>query len=493
MLLRHTRISSLKQKTFNNIAFNAVTKVVSVVFQGVALIILTRTLLPSDYGIVGFAMIFVNFLSQFNDMGFSSAVVQRKDLDDRALYTGFTFRLGLAVFLYVVAVVGSGASGWFIENEAVANVIKVSALSFLIYSFSFVPTALLKRDLNYKKISYANMCYTMTNSVLAIILALAGFKYWSIVIANLCASLVMVVTLNLMRPKKIQILVDTSVARELFKFGGSVSLSGLIVFALFNTDNFIIGAVAGATMLGYYVVAFNWGSMICTALGTVVNSVLFPTFSRMQDAGRIKASYLKVLEYVTFAGVLVNVTLLLVSREFLIAVLGHGTEKWIPALKALWILCFYGIARFSLEPIGSVVMATGRVNLLLKANVIAAIIELSLLYPAVRLFGLEGVAVVVTVAYISQYLIFFPSLRRDIGLHYGEFFLALKPALLSALVVTGVVLVLQPYMPSDTMTSLVIKLSICTALYCLTYGIFSKWKLAREVRVLILNMRPNSS
>jgi O-antigen/teichoic acid export membrane protein len=135
-------------------------------------------------------------------------------------------------------------------------------------------------------------------------------------------------------------------------------------------------------------------------------------------------------------------------------------------------------------------MATGRVNLLLKANIISAIIELSLLYPALRFFGLEGVAVVVTVAYISQYLIFFPSLRMDIGLHYGEFFLALKPTLLSALIVAGVVFVLQPYMPADAMTRFVIKLSVCTSLYCLTFGIFSKWKLARELRVLILNMRP---
>ncbi|MBP1750723.1 MAG: undecaprenyl-diphospho-oligosaccharide flippase, partial [Deltaproteobacteria bacterium] len=186
-------MTSLKQLTFNNIIFNAAAKIISVVFLGVASIILARTLLPSDYGIVGFAMIFVNFLSQFNDLGFSSAVVQRKELDDRALYTGFTFRLGLGVFLYLVALAGSGASMWFIDNEAVADVIKVSALSFLISSISFVPTALLKRELSYKKISIANMSYSMTNSLLAIVLALTGFKYWSIVLANLCAGIVMVV------------------------------------------------------------------------------------------------------------------------------------------------------------------------------------------------------------------------------------------------------------------------------------------------------------
>ena len=76
-------MDSLKQLTFNNIAFNATAKIISVVCLGISSIILTRTLLPSDYGVVGFAMIFVNFLSQFNDLGFSSAVGQRKELDER--------------------------------------------------------------------------------------------------------------------------------------------------------------------------------------------------------------------------------------------------------------------------------------------------------------------------------------------------------------------------------------------------------------------------
>jgi O-antigen/teichoic acid export membrane protein len=329
--------------------------------------------------------------------------------------------------------------------------------------------------------------------VVAVILALTGFKYWSIVIASICGDSVMMVMLNLMRPKRIRFLVDTSIARQLFKFGGSLSLTGLLVFAIFNTDNFIVGAVAGATMLGYYVIAFNWGSMICTALGDVINSVLFPTFSRMQDTERIKASYLKVLEYVTFAGMLVNVTLLLVAREFLVGVIGSGTEKWIPALKALRILCFYGIIRFSLEPIGSVIMAIGRVNLLLKANIMAAVIELSLLYPALRLFGLEGVACVVTVAYVSQYVIYFPSLKKDIGLTYKDFFLSLKPALLSGLVVVGSILAMQSHLPVNVMSSLIIKVLLCTFLYCFTYGIITKWRLASEIRVLILNMRPSSS
>ncbi len=91
-------MSSLKQKTFNNIALNSAAKVVAVVFQGVASIILTRTLLPSDYGIVGFAMIFVNFLSQFNDLGFSSAVVQKNILTIGHCIRDLPSDLGLQFF-----------------------------------------------------------------------------------------------------------------------------------------------------------------------------------------------------------------------------------------------------------------------------------------------------------------------------------------------------------------------------------------------------------
>ncbi len=122
-----------------------------------------------------------------------------------------------------------------------------------------------------------------------------------------------------------------------------LSLIGFIVFTIFNVDNFIIGAVKGSSELGYYMIAFNWGSIICVILGTVVNNVLFPTFSRMeQDRERIKKSYLRVLEYVSCIGMLTNITLLLVSEDFLVYVLGHGTDKWLPALLSLRILCLYG-------------------------------------------------------------------------------------------------------------------------------------------------------
>lgn len=483
-------MSGLKQKTFYNIAYTGAARIVALVFQALANIILSRELTSSDYGLVGFANILVNFLSQFSDLGLNSAVVQRKQLDDTALYTGFTMKLSIGSFIYLIAFAASGLAVFFFDNPAVVDVIKLLALNFIINCFGFIPSTKLKRDLDYKKVAFATVCQTIVNSSLAMILALAGFKYWSIVLANLCATTAMIVALNILKPIKIKFAFDRVAARQFMNYGTSLSLTGFVVFMIFNIDNFIIGAVSGSSVLGYYMIAFNWGSIICVMLGTVVNNVLFPTFSRMeQDRERIKRSYLKVLEYVSFIGLLANVALLLVSRDFLFYVLGHGTDKWLPALQSLRILCFYGIVRFLLEPLGNVLMAMDMTKVLLKTNIIVAIIEVGLLYPVLKLYGIEGVSVLVTATYFMQYAIYYPIVKEKVGVQFQEFYSAIRDASISAAVVLVAVLVSHRFVTVDGFVGVVAELLCIASIYCVVHGFLNNWRLVREAKEMLAGAR----
>jgi len=483
-------MSSLKQKTFNNVSFSAITRIVAFFFQALANIILSRTLLSGDYGLVGFANIFINFLAQFSDLGVNSAVIQRKDLDEKALYTGFTMKLGVGLGIYLLAIMGSGLAVLFFDNHAVVNVIKVLALNFLINSFAFLPTSLLKRGLDYKKISIANICQTIFNSSLAIILALAGFKYWSIVLANLVATLAMVVALNILKPVKIRFAFDKNIAREFMTFGSSLTFSLFIGFVIFNLDNFIIGAVRGSSELGYYMIAFNWGSIICLILGSVVNNVLFPTFSRMDgDKERIKRAYLKILEYVSFIGIMANTLLLLMSRDFLVQLLGHGSDKWLPALQSLRILAVYGIIRLLLEPVANVFMSLGLTKIILRTTAISALLEVVLLYPALKLYGLEGVALLITITYVSQYAIYMPALRRILNISYGELFTAIKQSIYPALFIIIFGIVLNIYIVENAMLYFVFKVIVLGTAYLIIYGAINGWKFVKEAKEMMVGVR----
>jgi O-antigen/teichoic acid export membrane protein len=483
-------MKNLKQMTFNNVVYNMIAKGFTVVFQGVASIILTRTLLPEDYGVVGFSMIIVNSLLQLNDLGLNSALVQRKELDERALYTGFLMRFGISGALYAMAFTVSFFVSAIFDNPAVVSVIRVSALNFVIQSFAFIPLTLLRRELDFKRNALSAIVYAITNSTLSIVLALAGFKYWSIVLAALSANVAMVIVLNIQKPARIKIMFDLTAGREFLSFGGILTFSGLIMHGILNLDNFIIGTVMGSVMLGYYMIAFNWGSIICNMIGSVIYSVLFPTLSRMGgEKARMKRACLRIAEYMAFIGILINMNLILVSGEFLTHVLGGGTDKWLPALGSFRILCFYGIIRFLLEPAASAVLAMGKPNIMLKANILTALVEFPLLYPVLKLFGLEGVAVLVTVAYSAQYLIYFPHLRHELNLSSGEFLSRIQPAGISAIFAGIVIFIFWGWLPVHSIYGFLAKLTLCTGSYCLVYGTMTRWRLVREVKSMILNAR----
>ncbi len=353
-------------------------------------------------------------------------------------------------------------------------------------AFTFVPTTLLTRALDYRKLTLATTCSTIVNAALSITMALQGFGYWSIVAANLAATAVAVVVLNLMRPTAIVVRLDRARARGLIRYGGNLFVLGLVIFAVFNADSFIIGAARSAAELGYYMIALSWGSMVGTLMSAVVHSVLFPTFSRIQaERDRMRSAYLVSLQYISVVGILVNSTLYVVAPDFLYHVLGHGTSKWLPALTALRVLCVYGVIRVVLEPLGNVLMALGRTKVMLRAATIAAVLELVLLYPALRWFGIEGAAVVVTLAYAVQYAIYRPFLKTELGVGAAEVLKALGPALASLLVIVPIFLYYEYYVFDSTLLLLVQKVAACLTGYVLAYCLITRRRILADLRALL--------
>jgi lipopolysaccharide exporter len=478
---------SLKTTTFRNVGYNSFATVIQMVIMAAANIIMTRTLAPSDYGIVGFACIFTAFLSQFSDLGISSAVIQRKELDPRELYTAFTIKFIIGMIIFILAFLGAPLAVQFFDNPAITWVIRILALNFLINTFAILPNTLLIRGLDYKRIAIANLVSVLLNSAVAVTLALMGFKYWSLVFALLVMSLSTSVMMNYLRPVRYCFAFSREAANRFIRFGANVFLSGLICFLVFNADNFLVGSMMGATNLGYYNLAFNWGSIACTMIASIVLSVLFPTFCKMKENRKLlKNSYLMVLQYISFGGVMLNMILFVVSRDFLFLVLGHNTDKWLPSLAALRILCFYGILRLLLEPVGQVVMALARTDVLRNANLLVAGIELAGLYPAIHFLGIEGVALLVTLAYAAQYPLYYRVLRVELNASFTDLCSCIMPALLGMLAL-GLAFIIFPIHTSISFPFFVVKILFCIAIYIMTFGFATNWRLYKDMRSLAIS------
>ena len=105
------------------------------------------------------------------------------------LNTGFTIKNLLGLFVFLSAYTIAPLSLYFLNHPATPTVVRILALNFLISSFSLLPNCILTRDLNYRKLFIPQVGSALVNSNLSIALALLGFKFWAIVIANVATTL----------------------------------------------------------------------------------------------------------------------------------------------------------------------------------------------------------------------------------------------------------------------------------------------------------------
>jgi O-antigen/teichoic acid export membrane protein len=474
-----------KAKTFRNVMYTSLTKGATLACIALTTSVVARNLDPSDYGVVGFAGIIIGFLAQFSDVGVGSAAVRRPTLDQRSLRTAFTLKIILSCGAFVAAFLIAPFAHHFFEHPATGNVIRILALDFLVSTIGFMSLLTLTKEQNFRALIIPGVLSAVARCILTIALILFGWKYWAVVFADVGANLAGCIAIQAARKMPIRFQFDWTVAVEYLRFGVPLLGSGILTFLLMNMDNFLVGSRMGSAKLGYYALAFTWGSFICGLLYGTVHNAMFPAFSAIQDdTAAMRRGYLKTLDMVGFVGVVANTALLANVHFFLVTFLGKGTDKWLPAAAALKILCVYGIIRVLTEPVGNCIMARGRTKMLLHANALAGALELLLLLLILRTGRIELVSAAVLIAYSTQTIIYLPYLRREFSIRFGDLVAQLWPVI-PALVGGYALTSLLPDSLGGTLFTLACRGLFTALIVALIHGLCTRFRCFQEAGGMI--------
>src|SRR5207302_11049216 len=137
--------------------------------------VVARNLASADVGLVGFANIFIGFLSRFTGLGIDNAIVQRKKLEDRILSTALSVQIALAVMAFLATVLVAPFASTLIGHRGATAVIVVLGTTFVLNAFAFLPTCLLTRDLEYRRLTLATAGRLLARHGLVVALVLSGF------------------------------------------------------------------------------------------------------------------------------------------------------------------------------------------------------------------------------------------------------------------------------------------------------------------------------
>lgn len=478
-------MSISKAGTFRNIVYTSAGKGLTLSCAALTSLVVARNLTSADYGVIGFAWIIIGFLTQFSDMGVGNAAVRRRDLTPQSLQTAFTLKVVLSCGAFAIAFLIAPFAWHVFDHPATGNVVRILALNFLVSSVGFAPQTMLTREMNYKALVIPAVVGATIQCLLAVTLVLRGWSYWAVIIGYVGGTLTSGIAMQLTRRIPVRLRFDWRDAQKYLRFGIPLFGAGVLVFVIFNLDNFLVGMFMGSAKLGYYALAFTWGSFICGLLTATVNNVLFPAFSTIQDDPvAIRRWYLKAVDLVAFVAVVANTALLANAHFFLVTLLGKGTGKWLPAAATLQILCLYGILRAVTEPVGPCLMARGETRVIFRANLLMGAVEVLSLLLALRSGRIEMVAVAVLAAYACAGFVLMPFLRREFSIVIWDIWARLWPAV-PALVVGYVVTSFLPDSFGTTITTLAGRGLITASAVGLTHGICTRFRCFHEAGGMI--------
>src|SRR3954466_2819264 len=86
----HPPPSSMTHRTLGGVFWLLSGSGVQALLRIAVIVVMARLLTPADFGLVAGALVFVAFVEGFPDMGLGLVIVQRRDLKDEHIRTGFT-------------------------------------------------------------------------------------------------------------------------------------------------------------------------------------------------------------------------------------------------------------------------------------------------------------------------------------------------------------------------------------------------------------------
>lgn len=320
-------------------------------------IILARLLTPVEFGVIALANVIVHYANNFTDLGFTNALVQNEDIDEKHVNSVFTINLSISLTLGVLTWFGAGPLARFFNNEALPAVLRWMSLYYVITTLYHVPMALLRRELDFKFLSINEYALSVVSYVATITLAYLGYSYWSIVYPTLLVTLLWSFV-YIWRTKWLpKVRYRHSLMKQIYSFGIWNFFRMQIQMLVSKIDYIVVGRALPVRELGLYEKAFELTDRSFSGFSMSLNAVFFSTFSRLKSDREARdallAESMKILSLVILP---LTFGLVAVAGHFVEALLGPA---WIDAVTPLRLLALGAGLRSYSGILGTLNVASG--------------------------------------------------------------------------------------------------------------------------------------
>ncbi len=297
--------------------------------------------MPSEFGLMGMIYVFIGVGVVLIEGGLTESIVRTQKTNQEDYSSVFYLNCILSILMYVVLYSIAPNISEFYDEPRLTSIVRIFGLTFIISALSAVQNAILVKKMEFRKELFIVVPSLIIGGSVGVLMAYFEFGVWSLVAMALMKSLVMTLLLWFFsdwRPSKV---FDFVKLKLHFKFGSRLVFMEVVNNIFANIYGVFIGKNFSASDVGFYTQGNTLRQVPVSNIYGAISKVAYPLLSRYQnDEQKLQSYYKRIYLFTIFLLTPIMLVIFLYASEIIMILF---TEKWLPALPYLKILCFAGI------------------------------------------------------------------------------------------------------------------------------------------------------
>jgi O-antigen/teichoic acid export membrane protein len=292
---------SLKQKALSGMFWTSIQQFSNQGISFVVSIVLSRILLPEQFGLIAMLGIFMGFGTILMESGLGQSLIRATDPDNEDYSTVFYFNLIGSFIVYAIVYFCAPLIADFYHQPQLESITRCYCLIFITNALSSIHYTRLTKQMLFKKELTITVPSLILSSIVGISMAYLDYGVWSLVVSGLTQSLAVALQMWIRSDWRPVFGFNKEKFKYHFHYGYKLTLSGMLENLFTNAYVIIIGKYFAPAQVGFYNRANALRQLPVGSISTVIDKVTFPLFAEVKnDDVRLKEIYRKIMQMILF-------------------------------------------------------------------------------------------------------------------------------------------------------------------------------------------------
>ena len=434
------------QKAVKGISSQTLVTVMLGLVEIISFSIMSRLLSVQDFGYYAAMSAILVVFNSFAETGIGSAIIHRKEVDQKFINNAFTLALSFGVIISLSLFFLSDYLAILVVDESMGQPLKLMSLTILCHCMTSPYVSVLQKKLKFMTIGYVNLISLVVTTIIAIILAYNGFGYYAIIAKVVSGSVFTLILSAVISKVRFSLAWDKNIIKSIWNYSGWLMAS--VIFRNFSqqADRLLMSKLLSVEMLGSYNRPKEFINQISSKVNGIFDTALFPVLSTIQDnMASLQRSLSKSVYFLNLFSIYLAVAFIY-NAEFIIRIF-FGID-WLHLVGVFQLLCVAIIFNIDGRLSDCYLRSLG----LTKAQFYFRILETIVKFGGVIIgaqYGIYGVSIAVVFANFVMIFIKLSYITRHINYPFGNILMTIIHSWKSMLIFIPVCVVASLLLPSN--------------------------------------------